>query len=129
MNPSWPLLPLLLPRPPEFMSLQGSIGKHQTAPSSCKSRMHSTFFQLLCNTRRHTPIGSEPFSRRFREGSSFPNFVERSFLELPLSKLCAVPFVLQNRALFERERRAKRCRENGRKRGGQPRGQKGKKDT
>ena len=30
------------------------------------------------------------FSRRFREGISFPNFVERSILKVPLSKLCAV---------------------------------------
>ena len=69
------------------------------------------------------------FPRRFREGISFPNFVERSILELPLSKLCAVPFTLQNRALFEGEKKAKRCREEGRKRGGQQRGQKGKKDA
>ena len=40
------------------------------------------------------------FSRRFREGISFPNFVERSIPELQLSKLCTVPFALQNRALF-----------------------------
>ena len=31
-----------------------------------------------------------PFSRRFRKGNSFPNFVERSILKLPPSKLCAV---------------------------------------
>ena len=49
------------------------------------------------------------FSRRFREGNSFPNFLERSILKLPLSKLCVVPFSLQNRALFEGENRAKRC--------------------
>ena len=64
------------------------------------------------------------FSRGFREGISFPNFVERSIPELPLSKLCAVPFALQNRALFEGEKRAKM-----RKRGGQESGQKGKKDA
>ena len=46
------------------------------------------------------------FSRRFREGISFPNFVERSILKLPLSKLCAVPLAQQNRAL---------SREKGRK--------------
>ena len=28
---------------------------------------------------------------------SFPNFVERSTLKLPLSELCAAPFVLQKR--------------------------------
>ena len=59
-----------------------------------------------------------PFLCRFREGISFPNFVERSILKLPLSKLCAVPFALKNRALFEVEKRAKRCREKGRKGGG-----------
>ena len=69
------------------------------------------------------------FSRRFREGISFPNFAERSFPKLPLSKPSAVPFALQNRALFEGRKRAKRRREKGRKRGGQQRGQKGKKDA
>ena len=48
------------------------------------------------------------FSRRFREGISFPNFLEMSILKLPLSKLCAVPLALQNRALFERERERER---------------------
>ena len=42
------------------------------------------------------------------EGISFPNFLERSILRLPLSKLCAVPFALQNRALFEGEKRVKK---------------------
>ena len=46
-----------------------------------------------------------------------------------LSKLCVVPFALQNRALFEGEKRVKKCWEKGRKRGGQQRGQKGKKDA
>ena len=50
-------------------------------------------------------------------------------MELPLSKLCAVPFALQNRALFKGEKRANLCREKGRKRGGQERGQKGKKNA
>ena len=45
----------------------------------------------------------DPFSRRFREGISFPNFVEGSILKLPLSKICAVPFALHNRALFKGE--------------------------
>ena len=39
--------------------------------------------------------------------------MERSIPDLPLSKLCAVPFALQNRALFEGEKRAKMCREKG----------------
>ena len=55
-----------------------------------------------------------------------PELLERSILRLPLSKLCAVPFALPNRALFEGERRVKRCREKGRKRGGQQRGKKEK---
>ena len=57
------------------------------------------------------------FSRRFREGISFPNFLERSILKLPLSKLCVVPFALQNRALFEGGKRAKRFPEKGGGRG------------
>ena len=68
------------------------------------------------------------FLRSFREGISFPNFVERSMLRLPFSKLQVVPLALQNRALFEEEKRAKRCREKGRKRAGQQKGRKGKKD-
>ena len=64
------------------------------------------------------------FSRRFREGISFPNFVERSILKVPLSKLCAVPLALQNRALFEGRKRVDKCREQGRERGGQQKGQK-----
>ena len=69
------------------------------------------------------------FSRRFREGIAFPNFLEGSIPELHFSKLCAVPFALQNRALFEGEKMAKMCQEKGRKRGGQQREQKGKKDA
>ena len=69
------------------------------------------------------------FSRRFREGISFPKFVQRSILKLPLSKLCAVPLALQNRAAFETSRRRKMCPERGSKRGDQQRGQKGKKDA
>ena len=37
-----------------------------------------------------------------------------------------MPFALQNKALFKGEKRAKRCSEKGRKRGGQQRGQKEK---
>ena len=74
-----------------------------------------------------TETEPDPFSRRFRKGISFPNFVERSILKLPLSELCAVSLALQDRALFEGQKRAKRCWEKGRKRGGQQRGQKGKK--
>ena len=56
----------------------------------------------------------------------FLNFLERSIPELPLSKLCAVPLALHNRALFEGEKMAKMCREKGRRRGCQQRGQKEK---
>ena len=52
--------------------------------------------------------------------------MQRSVLELPLSKLCAVPFALQNRALFTGEKRARKGREEGRKRDGQQRGKKEK---
>ena len=55
--------------------------------------------------------------------------MEWSIPELPLSKLCTVPFALQNRALVEGEKGAKRCWEQERRRGGQQRGQKGKKDA
>ena len=49
-------------------------------------------------------------------GKEFPSrTLERSIPELPLSKLCAVPFALQNRALFEGEKMARKCAE---KRGG-----------
>ena len=61
---------------------------------------------------------SDLFSRNFREGISFLNFVERSVLKLPLSKVCGVPFALQRRALFEGKKRVKRHREKGRTRGG-----------
>ena len=86
----------------------------------------------IANRKKRCDFGelsSDLFSRRFREGISFPNFVERSILKLPLSKICAVPFALQNRAPFEGENRAKRQQKKGRKRGGQQRGQKGKKDA
>ena len=64
-------------------------------------------------------------------GKEFPSPIlwRGPFLKLPLSKLCTVPFALQNRALFEGEKGAKRCPEKGRNRGGQQRGQKGKKDA
>ena len=50
------------------------------------------------------------FSRRFQEGISFPNFVERSVLKLPLSKLCAVPLAVHHRA-FLGGKGQKRCRD------------------
>ena len=50
-------------------------------------------------------------------------------MKLPLFKLCAVPFAVQNRELFEEGKRVKRCGEKGRKRSDQQRGHKGKKDA
>ena len=55
------------------------------------------------------------FLRRFREGISFPNFGKSFILKLLLSKICAVLFAPQNRALFEGENRAKRRPEKGRR--------------
>ena len=47
----------------------------------------------------HADFGKEVPSRIFW----------RSIPELPLSKLCTVPFALQNRALFEGEKMVKMC--------------------
>ena len=73
----------------------------------------------------HDPL-ADLFLSRIWEGISFPNSVERSIPDVPLSKLCAVPLVLQNRALFEGRRKGEKVPEEGRKRGGQQRRQKGK---
>ena len=54
-------------------------------------------------------VKSDLFLRRFREGTSFPNFVERSVLKLPPSKLCAVPFALENRAPFKGRKKGKKA--------------------
>ena len=81
---------------------------------------------LLPDIRGLLNYCSDHFFAQISEGISFPNFLYRSILKLPLSKLCVVPFALQNSALFEGENRAKRSPEKGRK--GQ-RGQKGKKDA
>ena len=50
-------------------------------------------------------------------------------MNLPLSKLCAVHFALQNRALFDGGEKGEKVPREGRKSGGQKRGQKGKKDA
>ena len=100
-----------------------SLGNDLVAPSNCSEKS----LVLFVRSFGFVEPFSDLFSRRFREGISFPNFVERCIPELPLSKLCSVRFSLQNRALFEGEKRAKRCREKGRKRGGQQRGAKRKK--
>ena len=57
-------------------------------------------FMFMC---LFSPGNSDLFSRRFREGNSFPN--------LALPELCAVHFALQNRALFERKKGEKVVRE------------------
>ena len=95
----------------------------------CNSSVHSRGLMLFAwkNHKNWWCSHLTIFLRRGREGISFPNFVERSILKLPLSGLCAVPLPLQNRALFE-EKRAERCREKERKRGRQEKGKKGKKD-
>ena len=68
--------------------------------------------------------GTDLFSRRFREGIAFPNFVEKPILTQPLSKLCAVPFALQYREHF-----AKRSEERkGAERKGERRGWRDKKE-
>ena len=69
------------------------------------------------------------FLRRFREGISFPKSLERSILRLPLSKLCAVPFALQNRALFEGGEKGEKVPRKGEEREWPAKGQKGKKDA
>ena len=70
---------------------------------------------------------SDLFSRRFREGISFPNFVEKCIPELPLSKLCSVPISLQNRALFERGEKGEKVPRKGEEEGWPAKGAKRKK--
>ena len=67
------------------------------------------------------------FSLRFREGISFPNFVERCIPELPLSKLCPVPFAVQNRALFEGGGKGEKVPRKGEEEGWPAKGAKRKK--
>ena len=57
---------------------------------------------------------SDLFSYRFREGISFPNFVERFILKLPLSKFCAVPLLYRT----EHFSRGRTGRKGAQKRGG-----------
>ena len=78
------------------------------------------FFGVPKTTFFHADFGKEIPSRTLWRGRSW---------NCPSPKLCAVPFALQNRALFEGEQRVKRSREKGGKRGGQQRGRKGKKDA
>ena len=67
--------------------------------------------------------GLTPFHANFGKENSFPNFVERSILKLLLSKLCAVPLAIENKAVFEGRQDADRM---GRKRGDQQGGQREK---
>ena len=74
-----------------------------------------------------TKLLPDLFSRRFREGISFPKFVERSILKLSLSKLCAVPLALQNRSLFEGGEKGEKVSRQGEEEGWQAKGAKRKK--
>ena len=67
------------------------------------------------------------FHADFREGISSPNFVEGSIL--PLSKLCAEPFALQSRALFEGEKKGEKAPRKGEEEGWPAKGAKRKKDA
>ena len=93
--------------------------QHRNRCVAGKWRFPAAFLRVSSpHVFRHPRFGladtvSDRFSRGFREGISFPNFVERSILELPLSKLCAVPLALQNRALFERKKGRKGAEERG----------------
>ena len=81
----------------------------------CSNRRESRRSLLIFDRKEITHLGAtitDLFSRRFREGISFPKFLERSILKLSLSKLCAVSLALQNRA-FLREKRAKRVPRKG----------------
>ena len=69
------------------------------------------------------PVHGHPSFSDFFYADFGKEFPSRTLWRGPL------PFALQNRALFEAEKRAKRCREKGRKRGGQQRERKGKKDA
>ena len=55
--------------------------------------------------------------------------MERLIPELPLSKLCAVPFALQNRALFRGGEKGEIVPREGEEEGWPGEGQKGKKDA
>ena len=70
---------------------------------------------------------SDLFSCKFREEISFTNFLERSILKLPLSKLCIVPFAQQNRALFGGGEQAKKVPRKGEEEGWQAKETKRKK--
>ena len=117
-------------------------GMDVRAPSACFPKVQRACLKLLTQDVRTNDPGTsaghrarkrslraalaDPFLRRFREGISFPNFVERSVLKPPLSKLCGVRFALQKRAVFEGEQRAKKVPRKGMMRGGQHTGQREK---
>ena len=82
-----------------FQLFFGCFTVTHSAPFSAVFRLFSmSGIWHLCRWPRRLQFLPDLFSRRFREGISFPNFVERSILNLPLSKLCTVHFALQNRA-------------------------------
>ena len=54
---------------------------------------------------------------KFPVDDSFPNFVERSILNLPLSKLWAMPLSTEQ-STSRGGKKGERCREKGRKRSG-----------
>ena len=78
----------------------------------------SLFSPLVCQTP-FEGLTTDLFSCRFQEGIPFPNFVERSLLELPLSNLC----------VSRGGKRGEKVPRQGRKRGGHQRGRKGRKDA
>ena len=55
--------------------------------------------------------------------------MDRSILKLPLSKLCAVPLALQNRALFEGKKKGQKVPRKGEVRGVASKGAKKEKRT
>ena len=90
--------------------------------------MEFSLFRRLSLTTLILGMGvADLFWRRFREGISFPNFVERSVLKLPVLKRCAVPFALQNRAFFEGKKRGEKVPRQGQEEGRPTKGAKRKK--
>ena len=70
---------------------------------------------------------ADPFQAEISGRYFLPNFAERSILKLLLSKICAVPFALQMRALLEGAGR--KVPRKGEEEGWPTEGPKGKKDA
>ena len=105
--------------------------EQEAGPETPLKKSYRSYFrraQIRWVIWRSSSLELEPdlFSRRFREGISFPNFVERCIAELPLSKLCSVPFSLQNKSTFRGREEGEKVPRKG-ERGGQR--HKGKKDA